>query len=102
MLCPSTDPTCFVLVQIFWAGTLIELHLHSDIIFKHGVDLHIGEVFSKDVFLALTKLLMAFKEMDEKFGFKIIDYMPNGCVSKKEDTVNQKYHSYFDIILMKK
>ena len=45
---------------------------------------------------------MAFKEMDEKFGFKIIDYMPNGCVSKKEDAVNQKYHAYFDIILMKK
>ena len=50
----------------------------------------------------MKKLLIAFKEMDEAFGFKIIDYMPNGCVSKKEDVVNQKYHAYFDIILMKK
>ena len=47
-------PHCLVMAQLV-SYILTVMMRHSDIIFKHGVDLHIEEVFSKDVFLALTK-----------------------------------------------
>ena len=51
--------------------------------------------------LTLSKVLKAVKLICQKYGFKIIDYGPNGCVGKSADTKEKRYHTYFDIVLYK-
>ena len=68
-----------------------------------GIELHTGIVHIKDHQIAttLSKVLKAVKLICQKYGFKIIDYGPNGCVGKSADTKEKRYHTYFDIVLYK-
>ena len=81
--------------------------LHSGILEKIqqiNLELHTGKIMLKkhQIGPTLYPILKALKKMDEKYGFKLIDYKPNGCVGKWQDEIENKYHTFFDIVLMKK
>ena len=69
-----------------------------------GIELHTGAVHLKDhkIGQVLSSILLTFKEMRQRFGFKIIDYTPNGCVGKSQDKIEKRYTTYFDIVLYKR
>ena len=69
-----------------------------------GIELHTGVLHIQDqkIGSTLSEMLKAFKTMSEKYGLKIIDYTPNGCVGKSQDKLEKRYHTYFDIVLYKK
>lgn len=66
-------------------------------------ELHTGTLHVKEHQIASTlkPLLSSLSKMNERYGFKLIDYKPNGCVGKWQDTEN-RYFTFFDIVLMKK
>ena len=68
-----------------------------------GIELHTGQVHVKDhqIPQTLSPVLKGVVQMCQDFGFKIIDYTPNGCVSKSQDKVEKRFHTYFDIVLYK-
>ena len=68
-----------------------------------GIEIHTGTVHIKDhqISSTLSKVLKAVKSICLNYGFKIIDYSPNGCVGKYGDKKEKKYHTYFDIVLYK-
>ena len=68
-----------------------------------GIELHTGDVHLKDYKIGqvLSEVLNSIKIMKSNFGFKIIDYTPNGCVGKSQDKLEKRYHTYFDIVLYK-
>ena len=67
-----------------------------------NLELHTGKLHIKEhqITSFLKPLLTAFSEMDKKYGFKTIDYKPNGCVNKWQDG-EKRYFTFFDIVLMK-
>ena len=68
-----------------------------------GIELHTGIVHLQEhkITDTLSKILKAIKIMCQKYGFKIIDYGPNGCVGKTGDKKEGRYYTYFDIVLYK-
>ena len=68
-----------------------------------GIELHTGSVHLKDhkIGQVLGEILQSIQIMKRDFGFKIIDYTPNGCVGKSQDKIEKRYHTYFDIVLYK-
>ena len=80
--------------------------LHSGILEKIqqiNFELHTGKIILKkhQIGPTLYPILKALKKMDEKYGFKLIQYKPNGCVGKSQDEIESKYYTFFDIVLMK-
>ena len=49
-----------------------------------NLELHTGKVHLKShqITSVLNPMLKALQKMDEKYGFKLIDYKANGCVGK--------------------
>ena len=68
-----------------------------------GIELHTGDVHLKNhkIGQVLSEVLQSIQIMKREFGFKIIDYSPNGCVGKAQDKLEKRYHTYFDIVLYK-
>ena len=68
-----------------------------------NLELHTVNIFLKQHQIASTlhMMLKALKQMEDIYRFKLIDYKPNGCVGKWQDEIENKYHTFFDIVLMK-
>ena len=68
-----------------------------------NLELHTGKLHLKQhqIGPTLHMMLKALKQMEDIYGFKLIDYKPNGCVGKWQDEIENKYHTFFDIVLMK-
>ena len=69
-----------------------------------NLEFHTGKLHLKQhqIGHTLHMMLEALKQMEETYGFKSIDYKPNGCVGKWQDEIENKYYTFFDIVLMKK
>ena len=60
---------------------------------KKSSNFHTGNIFLKQHQIASTlhMMLKALKQMEDIYGFKLIDYKPNGCVGKWQDEIENKY-----------
>ena len=67
-----------------------------------NLELHTGKLHIKEhqISSMLTSIMTAMDNMNKKYGFKLIDYKPNGCVGKWQDPGKQ-YYTFFDITMMK-
>jgi len=68
-----------------------------------GIEMHTGsrnlhnpKVIQKH----LNSSLMAFKELQETYGFRLIAYNANGCMGKKY-CLTRSYHNYHDLVFYK-
>ena len=68
-----------------------------------GLELHTGSYHIEKTQTANTlyQILKTLKKMEEMYRFKLIDYKSNGCVGRFDDAISYRYHTYFDIVLMK-
>ena len=75
-----------------------------------NLELHTGKVHLKShqITSTLNPILKALQKMDEKYGFKLIDYKANGCVGKyrvhqsKVKKVNFKINRKLDIVTIRR
>ena len=73
----------------------IQIEIHTQI--RPGV-FHIN---SKQGLEELSVFLEAIQTMSKKYGFRIIDYFSNTCMSKNINSKGERYNTNFDITLYK-
>lgn len=86
----------YALPQISKSGVLQNIQ-------QIGIEMHTGNrnlQNTKMVKKHLNSSLTVFKEMQEKYGFRLIAYNANGCMGKKY-CMTRSYHNYHDLVFYK-